>query len=85
MAADLLRKWTPEQFKAEVASIRKMWQLAVVFELLDVFKNQLKLTIEITPAMLEEALVYSTGPGLLATLHIVSFHSSRCCPRAAPK
>lgn len=70
--AELLRQWSEEEFEAELASIRAMWQLAVVFEFLDVFKHHLKLTCDLTPAALEQALVRSTGPGMLAALHIVS-------------
>ncbi|CAD7698498.1 unnamed protein product [Ostreobium quekettii] len=59
-----------EDAELQVQAIRTMWEMAAILEFLDVFKPQLGIGVSYSADALEEALVKSPGPGLLADLHM---------------
>lgn len=70
--AALVREIGDDEGEAQLQGVRNMWEMAAVFEFLDVFNAQLALNLSFTGDALEEAFVRSPGPGLLADLHMVS-------------
>ena len=59
----LVREVLPEVAAQELQSVRCMWEMAVVFEFLTVFRSYLRLNHLYPVADLEQALVESPGPG----------------------
>ena len=89
--AVLARSVGQEQEEEERQQLHRSWEMAVVLDFLDLFRDDLKLDRAFTAHELESVLILSPGgEGLLGAVHIVGFlpfavpcpncHTCQFCP-----
>lgn len=70
--AEYSRGLSEEEACEQLVEIQGMWEMSSILDFLCVFKDVLKLDLDFTAESLEDAIVRSAGPGILAHIHMVS-------------